>query len=115
MLELTCPQEEGIDTSNYLKSGKYLHLVADGRASGWTGSIHAFEVGCRGFVAKSTMKLLRDLGFSSSDQRAINEQLGVTVLRCTYFIFCSRNRQQWDNRPLLACNRTQPPDRPAAH
>jgi len=91
-----------------------MYLIPAARANGWTASVHSIEVGYPGFVSKATMKLLREFGFSAAEQREMKEELGDTALRCSYFIFSSRHRSQWDNRPLLATNKTQPPDRQAA-
>lgn len=101
--ELTCPVEERIATANELKENKYLHLVPEAAELGWKLHIFPVEVGCRGFVALSTMKMLRMFGFSRSQQTLIKRQLEIVSLRCSYYLFCTRKIARWEKRPLLAC------------
>jgi hypothetical protein len=99
-LELTCPKEERVSDAHQLKADKYAHL-SDDALNGWLVSTWPFEVGCRGFVAKSTLKVLRAFHFTRPQQQEIKLQLEDAARRCSYYIWCSRHRTMWDNRPLL--------------
>ena len=101
--ELTCPVEERIDKAHELKEGKYLHLAPEAAQLGWKLQIFPVEVGCRGFVALSVIKMLRLFRFSRSQQSLIKRQLEIVSLRCSYYLFCSRKIARWEIRPLLAC------------
>lgn len=100
-LELTCPAEERVADAHKRKTEKYAHLTDDALANGWHFSTWPFEVGCRGFVAISTIKVLRSFHFSRSEQREIKRELEDVTRRCSYYLFCCRHRSTWDERPLL--------------
>ena len=101
-LELTCPSEERIATTHELKTNKYAELIESAKAQHWDLSVWPFEVGCRGFVAKSTLTMLKSFGFQRPQQQLIKQQLEDVARRCSYYIFCSRRQAQWDPlRPLL--------------
>jgi hypothetical protein len=99
-LELTCPAEERISASHELKANKYADL-AENAFPGWLISVWPIEVGCRGFVAKSTLKALKALHFSRSQLQTIKRQLEDVARRCSYYIWCSRHSTTWQSRPLL--------------
>ncbi|XP_016133791.1 nucleolar protein 10-like [Sinocyclocheilus grahami] len=74
IIELTVPWEEGIPAAYEFKRLKYSDLVAECRDGGWTATILPVEVGCRGFVGKSAIQLLRAAGTTEvSLRRAIKE------------------------------------------
>ncbi len=100
-LELTCPAEEGVAHAHKRKAEKYAHLTDDALANGWLFSTWPIEVGCRGFVAISTMKVLRSFHFTRSQQREIKRELEDVTRRCSYYLFCCRHRSTWDERPVL--------------
>jgi len=101
-LELTCPAEERITTAHSLKRDKYADLTASAKEQHWDLSTWPFEVGCRGFVALSTITMLKQFGFPRPQQLQIKQQLEDVARRCSYYIFCCRRQAQWDSkRPLL--------------
>ncbi len=74
IIELTVPWEEGIQAAHEFKRLKYSDLVAKCKDGGWTATIHPVEVGCRGFVGKSAIQLLRAARTTGiSLRRAIKE------------------------------------------
>jgi hypothetical protein len=102
-IELTCPVEERVLKAHDLKKAKYDHLVADAEANGWRLSVWPIEVGCRGFVALSTVKVLKAFRFTRSQQATIKRQLEDVAERCSFYIFMHRRLTGWvENRPLLA-------------
>ena len=101
-LELTCPKEERIRVSHELKASRYYELAQSAKDNGWSLSVWPIEVGCRGFVALSTMKAIRAFRFPRAQQSRLKRQLELVSMRCTYYIWCSRAQALWEaNRPLL--------------
>lgn len=92
ILELTSPMEQNFATRHDFKVKKYEELLAKCRDNGWRPEFMAFEVGARGFLAKSTSVLLSSFNLSSAD---IRFELGSTALRCSYAIFIQRRRAIW--------------------
>lgn len=59
IIELTVPWEDVIDERKKLH---YSNLAAEAGAKAWKVKVRPVEVGCRGFVASSTTKLLNEKG-----------------------------------------------------
>ena len=70
MMELTVPYEDRIEVSRELKKSKY--QVNAGERKDWKVTLWSVEEGCRGFPAVSLGNYLRDIGFSSQEQRDQN-------------------------------------------
>ncbi|KAL7843651.1 hypothetical protein AOLI_G00251630 [Acnodon oligacanthus] len=60
--ELTVPWENAIEEAYERKKLRYTELATDAQQRGWNAKVYPVEVGCRGFVASSTIRLLKDLG-----------------------------------------------------
>ncbi|KAL7867202.1 hypothetical protein AOLI_G00150160 [Acnodon oligacanthus] len=60
--ELTVPWENSAEEVYKRKKLCHTELAADAQQRGWNAKVYLFEVGCRGFVASSTIGLLKDLG-----------------------------------------------------
>ncbi len=67
--ELTVPWEEAIDEAFERKRLRYADLAAEAEDRGWKVNVHPVEVGCRGFVASSTTRLLKEVGIRGQAQR----------------------------------------------
>ena len=68
----------------------------------WILHLFTIEVGARGFVAKSTIKMFRALGFSHIDTSKIAKDLMEIAARCSYAIYVARECAHWDpKKPLL--------------
>jgi len=102
LLELTCPAEEGIEAASLRKSAKYEALRAAILEAGWHVSVKPFEVGARGFVARSTAHLLRSIGFSSREVSTLCRSLATVVARCSFALYLASSTQAW-NVPELLC------------
>jgi len=100
-IELTSPSEERLHISHQLKASRYEHLTPDALINGWRLTTRPIEVGCRGCVAFSVNKMLRELRLPPPQQLAIKQQLEDVALRCSYYLFCSRTTTSWDDRSLL--------------
>ena len=102
LIELTCPAEEGIQNATNRKQERYIDLQLLIRQNKWIPHLFTIEVGARGFVAKSTIKMFRALGFSHSDTSKIAKDLMEIAARCSYAIYVARECAHWDpKRPLL--------------
>lgn len=67
-------QENAVQEAFEKKKLRYSELAAEAEQQGWSLKISPVEVGCRGFVATSTVRLIRDLGISGQALRqAIKE------------------------------------------
>ena len=61
LIELTVPWEDSVEEAYERKKLCYAELAAEAKECGWNTKVHPVEVGCRGFVASSTIRLLKDL------------------------------------------------------
>jgi len=67
LIELTVPCEDALDEAYERKKMWYAHLATEAEQQGWRVQVYPVEVGCRGFVAHSTTRFLRDVGFSGQE------------------------------------------------
>jgi hypothetical protein len=103
LLELTCPAEEGIAAASTRKLARYSELVEQIGTAGWKAVHFPFEVGARGFIAKSTFRCLSALGLSPSAKKALVRGMSNIVARCSYTIYLARENRAWDrNMSLLS-------------
>ena len=61
------------------KKAKYSELAAECREAGWKTTIYPVEVGCRGYVGLSTIRLLRDAGVTRGDLKKAIKELAEVV------------------------------------
>lgn len=57
---------------------------------GWTVKLHPFEVGCRGYVASSTSRLLREIGVRGQAHRRAIKYLAETDERSIHWLWLKR-------------------------
>ncbi|MGH0123308.1 UNVERIFIED_CONTAM: hypothetical protein FKN15_067757 [Acipenser sinensis] len=69
LVELTVPWEDAVDEAYERKKLRYAQLATEAEQRGWRVRVYPVEVGCRGFVAHSTTRFLRDVGFSGQELR----------------------------------------------
>ena len=69
LVELTVPWEGNLEVANERKRTKYEPLQDQCQRRGWECQVLPIEVGCRGFVARSTMSFLRGIGMNRAQQR----------------------------------------------
>ena len=101
LLELTCPAEEGFAAAYTRKLVRYSELVEQIRAAGWSAVHYPFEVGARGFVAKSTFRCLSALGLSPTAKKALVRDMSNIAARCSYAIYLARGNRVWDRNMSL--------------
>uniref|UniRef100_A0A3B1JJ67 Reverse transcriptase domain-containing protein n=1 Tax=Astyanax mexicanus TaxID=7994 RepID=A0A3B1JJ67_ASTMX len=99
IIELTVPWEEGMLAAYEYKRLKYSDLAAECREGGWTTSIHPVEVGCRGFVGKSTMQLLRDTGMTGTRLKKAVKELAEEAEKASYWLWLRRKDSNWGSTP----------------
>ncbi|KAJ8038779.1 hypothetical protein HOLleu_16305 [Holothuria leucospilota] len=73
--ELTVPWEDNTEVAHGRKVTKYAELAADCSSKGWRASYYPFEVGCRGFIASTFLKWLRELGFGRRDCAKLSKRV----------------------------------------
>ncbi|KAL0186294.1 hypothetical protein M9458_017964, partial [Cirrhinus mrigala] len=62
IIELTVPWEDALEEAFEHKKLRYSNIAAEAENKGWKIRVRPVEVGCRGFVASTTAKLLREVG-----------------------------------------------------
>jgi len=61
------PWEDAVDEAYERKKLQYAQLATEAEQRGWRVQVYAVEVGCQGFVAYSTSRFLRSVGFSGQE------------------------------------------------
>ena len=105
--ELTCPAEENIEPQHIHKASKYQDLadeIRNAHRDPWDVVILPFEVGSRGFVAKSLQMFLRKIGLSKTANRQCCRNASEVASRCSYAIYQYHDKPNWLTKPLLFPN-----------
>ena len=76
------------------KYEKLAESIAD--SSHWTTTVMTFEVGARGFVAKSARSNCLKLGLSYQVTDALLKEMSRMSIRCSHFIWINRDNQGWE-------------------
>lgn len=93
--ELTVPWENAVEEAYERKKLRYTELAADAQQRGWKAKVYPVEVGCRGFVASSTIKLLKDLGIHGQALRQTVRSLSEAAERSSQWIWMKRKDPCW--------------------
>ena len=96
-IELTSPAEENIQFWKLNKRQKYIGLVEEAKANGYTAMCRTIEVGARGFVSKSSMNVFSLLGFTSKKRNELKKNMSKVAIRCSHFIWINRNNASWES------------------
>ena len=96
--ELTVPWENSVEEAYERKKLRYTELAADAQQRGWKAKVYPVEVGCRGFVASSTIKLLKDLGIHGQALRHTVRSLSEAAERSSQWIWMKRKDPCWAHR-----------------
>jgi hypothetical protein len=102
LIELTCPAEEGIAAAALYKTGRYEELRSMVQEAGWSVVVRPIEVGARGFVAHSVLRLLKELGLSHREVSTCCRSLAMVVARCSFSIYLAHADVGWQVPPLLS-------------
>ena len=76
------------------KETRYFPLKCDTKDRGWNALVHTIEVGARGFVARSTPRVLKCLGRSPKQISADVKNISSLIARCTYAIYLAREKHR---------------------
>ena len=77
------------------KKLRYLVLGAEAEQQGWKVRICPVELGCRGFVAKYVVSLLRELCVSGQSVRKIVKEVSDEAVKSSQWIWIRRNNSSW--------------------
>ena len=95
IIELTVPWEDSVDEAYERKHLRYAELAAEAQHRGWNTEVRPVEVGCRGFVATSTTRLLRDLGIKGPNLRSAIRAASETAERSSQWLWMKRQDPNW--------------------
>ena len=95
IIELTVPWEEAVEEAYERKKLRYADLAATAEDRGWKAKVRPVEVGCRGFVASSMAKLLREVGVRGQAHRQAMKELANTAEEASYWLWLKRGDTIW--------------------
>ena len=99
IIELTVPSEERIEVAGEPKRSKYEVLLSEGNKNGWRVQCWAVEVGCRGFPAASTSRLLKELGMAGRERRNLMEKLSSLAEEASRCLWkASHHHKSWGGK-----------------
>ena len=103
VLELTAGYETNIETNSKRKETHYKALMD--RLTPLYDSVHFVNfsmgaIGVYGVACESLLWMFRDLGMSKREIDYVMCKICNICIRCTYYIFCCRNRE-WNKPELL--------------
>ncbi len=93
--ELTVPWENSTEEAYERKKLRYTELAADAQQRGWKAKVYPVEVGCRGFVASSTIRLQKDLGIHGQALRQTIRSVSEAAERSSQWIWIKRKDHCW--------------------
>ena len=103
LIELTVPLEDRVSDAHSRKHDRYLPLLVNCESNGWHATHFPVEVGCRGFVAFSLTRCLKDLGFPTYWAKRVRNECSRVAQRCSYLLYLRRSIREW-TRDLLGAN-----------
>lgn len=95
IIKLTVPWEAAVEEAFKCKSFKYTELASDAKQHGWKAKLCPVEVGCRGFVSKSTIGLLQDLGIPGQAQRQAIKALSSAAEESSRWLWVKKRDSSW--------------------
>ncbi len=87
LAELTVPWEDNMQEAYERKKAKYDPLRADCEDKGWSCQVFPIEIGCRGFIGRSTISFLTRLGVNNHKMRAVTKRLQTAAERASSWIW----------------------------
>jgi hypothetical protein len=87
IVELTVPWEENMEEAFERKKLRYENLRAECEEKGWKCQVMPIEVGCRGFIGRTTASYLTRLGLTSRARRGVIRRLQVAAERASGWIW----------------------------
>ncbi|MGH0152676.1 UNVERIFIED_CONTAM: hypothetical protein FKN15_052941 [Acipenser sinensis] len=98
LVELTVPWEDAVDEAYERKKLRYAQLATEAEQRGWRVRVYPVEVGCRGFVAHSTTRFLRDVGFSGQELRRTVRNLSEAAERSSNWLWLRQKDSGWGSQ-----------------
>ena len=95
IIELTVSWENSVEEAYERKKLRYTELAADATQRGWNAKVWPVEVGCRGFVASSTIRLLKELGIHGQALRQTVRAVSQAAERGSQWIWIKRKDPCW--------------------
>ena len=103
LLELTVGFESNIKVNSERKAAKYHPLLTNLRTE-YTNinfvNLSMSALGIYGTSSDTFLQMLKDLNFNQSLTHHMIMKASNIAIRCTYYIYCRRNKQ-WSNPELL--------------
>lgn len=96
--ELTVPWEANVEDAFARKYDKYQDLVFDCQQRGWNTLLFPVEVGCRGLIARSTVRFLSAIGIRGRERRMVFRSLTESAESGSAWIWWSRKQSHVDRQ-----------------
>ena len=103
VLELTVRFETNIEINSNLKATKYRPLLLNLKPRYHKINFVKISMGALGILESSSDSLLymmKELGIDNNTQKVIIKKIMNIAVRCTYYVFCRRNRAWTNPEPL---------------
>ena len=97
MIELTVPWEDRLEEAHERKLQKYQELKQECANKGWKVWCFPIEVGCRGFVSRSTWSALGALGIKGRKRTATVRKLEEAAETSSRWVFAKSRDTTWKN------------------
>ena len=101
LIELTVPLEDRVAAAHTIKTTRYATLLSACESNGFGVFHFPVEVGSRGFVARSLLDCLRQLGFPPALRRKVRNECSRVALRSSYIIYLRRAIDLWRDMSSL--------------
>lgn len=95
IIELNVPWEAEVGEAYECKRPRYADTAAEADQCGWRAQMLPVEVGCRGFVAMSTTKLLKGTGVQEQAFRRAIKSLSEAAERGSRWLWIKRGDPNW--------------------
>jgi len=95
VIELTVPWEERCEEAHERKASKYQELLQSCKEKGWQSWLFPVEVGCRGFPAQSTWKLLTAVGVTGRARKTAVHRIGEAAEAASCWLWKTREEAGW--------------------
>ena len=95
LVELTVPHEDNISSAHERKENRYEVLVGECEEAGWKAKHFPVEVGCRGYIATSITKWMKEAGLCTKKRKILTKALQETVEKASHWIWVKREDTSW--------------------
>ena len=94
-IELTVPWEDRVEVANELKKAKYAEMAGEAAQRGWSTPLRPIEIGVRGFVARSAISSLTELGICGRSLRQAVSNMSLAAERASEWLWVRRKHTSW--------------------